>query len=273
MQNVKPLVQIVHARGIGTWRGDRLEPLDALSAERFARFTRAITAGDAIWRRHPAWFVTSDVAPARRELHDASRLEVLEAIAPRAAFAARLHLPSPRDVRTSRSGVVWPTIPLVERSADGRTEVQLLGLDTHDGAVPPDSMARLASVIALHRATESTRVVRIVASHHAVPALVREPARVVEGPLAHVHLAAHAKGIEPEGARAELPPLFSPGEFARGEDPWSGSACALRVYAAQGRAGVVVVERLVAMRSRATGIWGWVTGESRELVGDWVIRA
>jgi hypothetical protein len=273
MQNVKPLVQIVHAAGIGAWARDRLEPLDANAADRFARFTRAITASDAIWRKHPSWFVASQIAPSHHEIHDEAHLALLETIAPRGAFAARMILPATTDTRSSRTAVSWPAPPLTERSADGRTEVQLIGVDTADGAVAPESITRLASVAALHRGTETTRVIRIVASHHPIPALVREPARLVPGPLAHVHLGAHTNAAEPHASRADLPPFFSPGAFARGDDPWSGSASVLRIYAAHAQPGAIVVERLVAMRSRATGAWGWVPGDARELVGEWVVRA
>lgn len=265
MNNVRPLVQIIHAHDVAT--GTR--SLDPADAARFARFVRAIAASDAIWRKHPTWFVGSAIGPADREQHDADRLAVVDAIAPREVLGARVIVPAPRDVRTRRSAIVWPTHPLVARSPDARTEVQLYGLDTHDGGIDPDEFARLAHVQALHRTADPMRAIRVVVSHHPIPALFTEH-RATR--LAHLHLAAHTPHVEPSAGRRDLPHFLSPGSFSRADDPWRGTVSVLRIHAAVGEPGVVVCERLVASCSSATGAWGWCASDTGTSIDEWTVR-
>ncbi len=281
MHNVRPMVQIVHVSDVGltAHSSGRSEP-DALAQAAFARFVLAMTAGDPLWRKHTAWFVASQlsrpprrwdtsVGPARAPDLD---LELLDRIAPRTAFRARIVLPGPFESRDPpRAPVVWPAPPLIERSIDARTEVQLYALDTRDGAVDAEPLTRLAALAALHRGDAQTTPVRVVVTHHPVPALLREPARRLPGPLAHLHLAAHTARLEP--ARAEASPAFiAPGAWSHGESPWSGSASVLRLYAALGQPGVIVCERLVATRAEATGRWAVCPDEQGEDACEWVIR-
>ncbi|MEI8255626.1 MAG: hypothetical protein WCJ30_08145 [Deltaproteobacteria bacterium] len=278
MHNVRPLVQIVHVSDVGLLAlpSGRREP-DALEQAAFARFVLALTASDPVWRKHTAWFVASHVAArpnpaAFGHLTTDADLDLLDRIAPRTAFRARLVLPGPDETRDpSRAPVAWPAPPLVERSIDGRTEVQLYALDTRDGAVDALPLVRLAALAAMHRGDSQTTPVRVVVTHHPIPALLREAARRVPGPLAHLHLAAHTAGFEP--ARADASAAFiAPGAWSHAGLPWSGSASIVRLYAALGQPGVVVCERLVATRAAATGRWAVCPDEQGETSHEWLLR-
>lgn len=259
--NVRPLVQIVHVSDVSS--DGAVSPYAFAS---FARFTTSLTVGDPTWRKHPAWFVASQLPRGARAL------DALEALAPRTAFRARVALCGPHDSRAPRHApVLWPAPPLTERSPDARTEVQLYALDTHDGVVDAPSFARLGGLMAQHRNDARTTAVRVVVSHHPVPALLCERAPDVTGPLAHLHLAAHTPRIEPEVARAS-PAFISPGSFSRAERPWSGTATVLRLYAAMAQSGVVVCERFVAARSAASGEWRVRAEESGEIATEWILR-
>jgi len=274
MRNVRPLVQIVHVSDVGLAEksGGSLVP-DAYARGAFARFVLGVSAGDGIWRKYPSWFVASRIA-RDGAVGFATTLDFLAAIAPRTAFRSRVVLPGPLDPRTpERAPVVWPAPPVIERSFDGRTEVQLYALDTKDGVLDAASFDRLVALESLHRGDAQTTPVRIVVSHHPLPALMREPARRTPGPLAHLHLAAHTSRVEPTRVTSELPHFVSPGAWSRAEPPWSGTASVLRLYAGVGQPGVVLCERFVAARSSVSGEWRFRTDEHGEIAQEWVLRA
>lgn len=273
MRNVRPLVQIVHVSDIGLAEksGGSLTP-DAYARAAFARFMLSLTAGDAVWRKHPSWFVASRIA-RNAAVEFATTLDFLDAVAPRTAFRSRVVLPGPLDPRTPESApVVWPAPPVTERSFDGRTELQLYALDTHDGVVDAASFARLVALESLHRGDAQTTPVRVLVSHHPVPALLRESARRIPGPLAHLHLAAHTPRVEPLRVTTELPHFVSPGAWSSAEPPWSGTASVLRLYAAVVQPGVVLCERFVAARAAVSGEWRFRTGDNGEITQEWVLR-